>query len=137
MVRVLLGALLLMPITAFAAPGARHVLVGSWRTEQYIPDVGAITSVVTFTANGTFCGFLDRNGKRDWTFAGTWDLAGGWLSYHYTQSDLERIAVGARDRDKLLEITAEQYQIQGFDGRVQTYTRNRGDGLDSRIPRDC
>jgi len=108
-----LAAMLFLPVIAHAGTtDDRAALVGTWRYEGHVADVGQIKVEVTFRENGTYSGFIDTNGQRHWNYAGKWVLSGGWLHYRYTESDLAKVAPGAEDRDKVLRITSTELLIK-------------------------
>ena len=115
-------ALVLCTFIGAASALDRSALLGTWHLEQKDPDMGLLVTDMTFEENGTFHGFVDVNGKRQWNFGGKWVLSGDWLHYHYTKSDMPQLGPGTKDRDRVLEISEKKLRLVAGSGE-EIYVR--------------
>ena len=93
-------------------------LVGRWRYSDE-----TFSSEHKFNADGTYTGSVGQKGKIVWENAGVWSLADNKIHYELTRSSLERIPVGTKDQDTLIEITRDWYIIETQKGIKRKYVR--------------
>ena len=110
---------LLAAATAGPAITKDH-LVGHWRWT----DTATTRSIeYIFRDDGTFTGSAKEKGETMAEFTGKWSVEGDALHYEYSGDTSGRAPVGAKDRDKLLEVTKEYYVIQARTGAKRKYVR--------------
>jgi len=114
--QILLSLFLL--VTYASADAAGYTLIGHWRYSE-----NDHSSEYIFRTDGTFTGDVRLGDRTVWQYAGIWTVAGGRLSYQYTQSSLARIPVGTTGQDKIIEISADRFLIETADGSRHTYFR--------------
>lgn len=119
----LLAALVVM--AAQAEPERRDALLGTWRIVRDATVDAAranVNTTMSFLPGGRFEGYVDKGGKREWTFKGSWVLAGRWLHYTYTESDRDYVRPGTKDRDEVILATSEKLVLKSKAG-TETYLR--------------
>lgn len=112
-------ALLLASCATFA-PSRESKLVGRWRTTNPRASVD-----YTFVKDGTFSGRVTSEGKVVANFTGKWSLTADEILYEYISDTAGGIAPGTRDRDKLLKLAPDHFEIEARDGSRRKYLRVR------------
>ena len=97
---------------------AASALLGEWR---YVDKIQSCDYV--FRRDGNFSGKVIYRKKLISEFTGRWSVVGNNLLYTYTSDRLNRIPVGATDRDKLLSVQKEFFLIEAADGSQRKYLR--------------
>lgn len=95
-------------------------LVGEWRYTDKIQGCHYV-----FNRDGTFKGEVVYHAKLISKFTGRWSVDGDILLYTYVSDALDRIPIGATDRDKLLSVHKEFFIIEAADGSKRKYLRIR------------
>ena len=95
-------------------------LVGQW---LYADEVQRCR--YSFAANGTFSGEVRLHGREISRFTGRWNVEGDRLLYTYIGDTYGRIPPGARDQDRLLEVTTDSFFIEAANGERRRYRRVR------------
>lgn len=103
---------------ALARSDLRAQLIGVWHIEDQ-----ELSSSMAFFQDGSFEGSVSRAGKSLWKCRGSWRIAGRWLHYKYTESNLARIPPGTTDRDKVVDVSDDTLILEGEAGR-ETYKRS-------------
>jgi hypothetical protein len=117
---VLALTLCLMASCAGLRPRSPSSLVGEWR---YADKTQACHYV--FNQDGSFKGEVVHHTRLISKFTGRWSVDGNTLLYTYVSDALDRIPVGAADRDKLLRVHREFFIIEAADGTKRKYVRIR------------
>jgi hypothetical protein len=76
-----------------------------------------------FHDDGTYTANIAQDGKIVWEGAGKWSLDGNSLTCDLMRSSPERIPIGTKDTDKIVEINKDYYLIEARDGSKHKYTR--------------
>jgi hypothetical protein len=95
-------------------------LVGRWR---HVDAMRRLATDITFRQDGTYTGGVEVEGKAKGSFSGKWALKEGILHYEYTASSDKHIPVGAKDQDRIIELTKDRYTIENTLGLRETYVR--------------
>ena len=95
-------------------------LLGHWR---YSDDKQS--SEYVFHDDGTYSSNVGQHGKIVWELEGVWSLVDDTIYYTLTKSSLERIPVGTKDQDKIIEITRSYFVIETTRGGRRKYVRVR------------
>jgi hypothetical protein len=93
-------------------------LIGHWRWADTSRSIDYV-----FLDDGTFTGSATQEGTIIAEFTGNWSLERDLLNYEYTSDSSGRAPVGAKDQDKLLEVTTDYYVIQTRTGAKRKYVR--------------
>jgi hypothetical protein len=93
-------------------------LVGHWAHKG--PE---IASVLIISENGTWSGTVSLAGQPDAQFEGKWLTDKHYVYWLYTKSSSVTVKVGARDKDKLVEITKDFFVLDTRDNRRVKYVR--------------
>ena len=112
--------LFLMASCAGLQSRAATALVGEWRYADRIQSCHYV-----FKRNGMFEGEVVYRRKLLSKFTGRWSVEGDALLYTYGSDLLDRIPVGATDRDRLLHVEREFFVIEAADGSRRKYLRVR------------
>lgn len=115
--------LLAAVLVACAGLSTRDALIGTWHTEGPGPNGEVLATTETFSADGTFEGHGDVNGRRHWNYKGEWVLSDDSLQTQYTESDLAKIPVGTKGVDRVVEIAAGYLIIENKHGIRRRYVR--------------
>jgi hypothetical protein len=100
--------------------GKQDSVVGEWR---YADNVQSCR--YHFKKDATFTGEVHLQKRLVSKFRGTWAMQDDFLLYRYLGDELGRIPAGTTDRDKLLSIEKEAFQIEAADGSRRRYIRIR------------
>ena len=92
--------------------------MGKWRYAD-----GPQVCQYEFHNGGRFTGYVAADGAMISSFTGKWSLRDGAILYEYTSDKLGNIAVGTRDRDKLIETAPDYFVIEARDGSRRRYSR--------------
>lgn len=101
-------------------PKGASTVIGEWR---YADDIQSCR--YHFKRDGTFSGQVRVKERLVSDFSGTWTVEGDRLLYTYRSDRLGRIPVGAIDRDKLLNVQKDSFEIEAADGSRRRYSRIR------------
>jgi hypothetical protein len=94
-------------------------LVGKW---SYKGAEGG--SVVTISADGTWSAIVSYPaGQPDDQFSGKWITDDDFIYWAYETSSSPKVKVGARDRDRLIEIGTGHFEVETTTRRRHTYFR--------------
>ena len=93
-------------------------LVGTWRTSP--GDTSGYVSTATYNADGTgieVVSFPVQHGENDVELTTRWSIENSILHMNsIASSDPKRIPVGLELKDRILSITDEKYEYEGFEG---------------------
>ena len=93
-------------------------IVGNWR---YVDQVQSCC--YSFKSDGSFTGEVRHRAKLVSKFTGRWAVDGQALLYKYVSDSLGSIPPGATDRDQLLEVKRDFFEIQAANGERRRYVR--------------
>lgn len=89
---------ILMCVFSISAYCGDSRLIGTWQSQT----AADLVTTITFLADQTFEGQVERNGISEWKFKGRWQVTDDTIEYEYLESSLDRIPVGTKDSDVLL-----------------------------------
>lgn len=120
--RFLLYLFLFAALPAFAAEPSfsKEKLRGHWRYED---EKTGIVADYVFRADNTFTAELRKGGEVVRRYEGKWALEAEWLVYTYEKDSLGQVESGARERDRLLNLTDGSFSIEAGDREMRTYFR--------------
>jgi hypothetical protein len=113
-------ALCLMASCTTVQPTSQTQLEGEWRYADKIQ-----TCHYVFKRDGSFHGEVTYHRKLISKFTGRWSVQQNTLVYKYISDALDRIPIGAIDRDKLLLVQKDSFTIEAADGSRRRYDRIR------------
>jgi hypothetical protein len=99
-----------------SSPGRQ--LVGNWRYADQVQSCH-----YSFKSDGSFTGEVRHRAKLVSKFRGRWSVDGQALLYKYLSDSLGSIPPGATDRDRLLAIKRDFFEIQAANGERRRYVR--------------
>lgn len=99
---------------------SRAPFVGNW---LYADEVQSCRYL--FQADGSFSGEVKQHKKTISRFTGHWRVEQQALLYTYVSDAFGRIPAGATDRDRVLQVGPDSFQIEAANGERREYRRVR------------
>jgi len=114
----LVGAMSVFIATTALAGSLADQLIGHWQAshEGFLSDY-------VIQNDGTFTGYLAQDGKTIWTCAGKWDLNGKTVNTVLTRSSSDKVPVGTKDRQVVVEVTNEFCRLRLQNGSIMKYSK--------------
>jgi hypothetical protein len=93
-------------------------LVGHWKYKSPQAETNLVIS-----ADGTWSATITPVDQPSAQFEGKWITNKDHIYWVYTKSSTPKVRVGAEDKDRLVEIGANHFELQTRDNRRATYFR--------------
>ena len=127
MLSILPGICLLLCACALIgnqAPPLEQRLTGDWITSEQQAGTGTVTTRMHIGGDHTFSGSMQVNDSIVWTFAGTWQLSGHDITWHYTDSSLILLEEDRAELDTIVRLEDSELVLQsGRHDDVRTLAR--------------
>lgn len=117
-VLVFISLLVIVACANVESSGLAGQLVGNWRYADQVQSCR-----YSFKSDGSFTGEVRHSAKLVSKFTGRWSVNGQNLLYKYLSDSLGSIPPGATDRDQLLEVKRDFFEIQAANGERRRYVR--------------